>query len=100
MLRTGSGKVFRERLENSRRNSGVGGLGRKEVLVDVRSDAGSRNCNITQELVQLLVVANGKHDVTRYNALFLVVLGGIAGQLEDLSGQVLENGSQIDGCSL
>ena len=29
----------------------------------------------------------------------LVVLGGISGELEDLSGEVLKDGSQIDGGS-
>ena len=30
---------------------------------------------------------------------FLVVTGSVAGQLEDLSSQVLHNGSQVDWCS-
>jgi hypothetical protein len=35
--------------------------------------------------------------VTRDDAGLLVVTGGVTGQLEDLSGQVLHDGSQVDG---
>jgi hypothetical protein len=34
--------------------------------------------------------------VARNDTVLLVVLGGIAGQLEDLSGEVLEDGAQVD----
>jgi hypothetical protein len=35
--------------------------------------------------------------VTRDDAGLLVVTGGVTSQLEDLSGQVLHDGSQVDG---
>ena len=35
--------------------------------------------------------------MSRVDPLFLVVAGGVAGQLEDLSGQVLHDGCQVDG---
>ena len=52
-----------------------------------------------QELVQLLVVADGQLQVSRDDAGLLVVASSVAGQLEDLSAQVLEHGGQVDGCA-
>ena len=37
--------------------------------------------------------------MARVDPLLLVVAGGVAGQLEDLSGQVLHDGCQVDGSS-
>ena len=34
--------------------------------------------------------------MTGNNSALLVVLGGVTGELEDLSGEVLKNGSEID----
>lgn len=53
--------------------------------------------DVTQQLVQLLIVADGKLEVTRDDTGLLVVAGGIASQLENLSSEVLEDGSQVDG---
>jgi hypothetical protein len=47
----------------------------------------------------LFVVTDSKLQVTRHDTLFLVITSGIAGQLEDLSGKVLEYGSKVD-CSM
>jgi hypothetical protein len=44
----------------------------------------------------LLVVADGKLQVTGHDTLLLVVAGSVAGKLEDLSGEVLENGGEVD----
>ena len=44
----------------------------------------------------LFVVTDGELQVTRYDTLFLVVTSGVASQLEDLSGKVLEDGSKVD----
>ena len=51
----------------------------------------------SQKLVQFLVVSDGQLEMAGVDPLFLVVAGGVAGQLEDLSGQVLHDGSQVDG---
>jgi hypothetical protein len=44
----------------------------------------------------LLVVANGKLQVTRDNTLLLVVARSVASEFENLSGKVLENSREID----
>jgi hypothetical protein len=49
--------------------------------------------------VQLLVVADGNHDVTRDDTDTLVITRGVSGELEDLSSQVLQDGSEVDGGS-
>ena len=49
-----------------------------------------------EQLVQLFVVTDGELEVARVDPLLLVVAGGVAGQLEDLSGEVLHDGGQVD----
>ena len=44
----------------------------------------------------LFIVTNGKLQVTRNNTLFLVITSGVSSQLEDLSGEVLKHGSEVD----
>jgi hypothetical protein len=69
----------------------------EQVGVDIGQDTALGNGDVTEELVQLLVVADGELEMTRDDTRLLVVAGGVASQLEDLSSQVLENGSEIDG---
>lgn len=52
--------------------------------------------NVSQELVQLLIVADGELKVTWDDTGLLVVAGSVSGQLEDLSGEVLKDGSEVD----
>ena len=74
--------------------------------MDVRQDTAGGNGDTTKELVQLLVVADGKLDVSRDDALLLVVAGGVARELEDLSRQILEDcgevhwGTSTDACGV
>jgi hypothetical protein len=65
--------------------------------VDVGEDAALGDGDVSKQLVQLLVVADGKLEMARDNSRLLVVTGSVAGQLEDLSRQVLKNGSKVDG---
>ncbi len=65
--------------------------------MDVREDTTLGNGDVAQELVQLLIVPNGELQVTRDDAGLLVITSGVAGQLENLSGEVLEHGSEVDG---
>ena len=51
---------------------------------------------MAQELVQLLVVSDGELEMTGDDTGLLVVTSGVAGQLEDLSSKVLENGCEVD----
>ena len=67
------------------------------TLVNVGENTTLGDGDVTQELVQLLVVANGKLEVTRDDTGLLVVASGVTSELEDFSSEVLENGSEVDG---
>ena len=66
------------------------------TLVDVWKDTTLCDGNVSQKLVQLLIVTDGKLEMTWDNAGLLVITGGVTSQLEDFSSQVLKNGSQVD----
>ena len=76
---------------------GLLGLLGEEDSLDVGENTTLGNGDTGKELVQLLVVADGQLEVAGDDAGLLVVTGSIAGQLEDLSSQVLHDGSQVDG---
>jgi hypothetical protein len=52
---------------------------------------------MTKEFVQFLIIANGKLEMTRNDTSLLVVTGSITSQLKDFGGEILKNGSEIDG---
>ena len=51
---------------------------------------------MAEQLVQLLIVTDGELQMTRDDTGLLVVTRGIASQFEDLSSQVLQDGSEVD----
>ena len=63
--------------------------------MDVRQDTAGGNGDATEQLVQLLIVADGKLDVAGGDALLVVVAGGVASGLEDLSRGALKGGSEV-----
>ena len=63
--------------------------------MDVREDTAGSDGDASEELVELLIVADGELDVARDDALLLVVAGCVASKLEDLSGEILEDGSKV-----
>lgn len=67
------------------------------TLVDVWQNTTLCNCDVTQQLVQLLVISDGELQVTWDDTSLLVVAGGVASQLEDLSSQVFEDSCEVDG---
>ena len=67
--------------------------------MDVRQDSALSDGNSGQELVQLLVVADGELQVARVDPGLLVVTCGVASQLENFGSEVLENSCKIDGGS-
>ena len=73
-------------------------LGQKDCL-DVGQDTTLGDGDTGEKLVELLVVPYSKLKMTGDNPGFLVVTGSVAGQLEDLSCEVLHDGSQVDWCS-
>jgi len=76
---------------------GLLGLLGQEDSLDVGEDTTLGNGHTGEQLVQLLVVADGQLEVTGDDPGLLVVPGSIASQLEDLSSQVLHDGSHVDG---
>lgn len=70
---------------------------RKRTLVDVGENTTLGDGDVTQKLVQLLIVTDGELQVTGDDTGLLVVAGGVTSQLENLSGEVLENGGEVDG---
>ena len=67
------------------------------TLVNVGEDTTLGDGDVAQELVQLLIVADGQLQVTWDDTGLLVVTGGVASQLEDLSSQVFEDSGEVDG---
>ena len=68
-----------------------------EESVDVGEDTTSGDRGVGEQSVQLIVVADGQLDVSWDNAGLLVVLSGVASELEDLSSEVLKDGSEVHG---
>ena len=65
--------------------------------MDVGENTTRSDRDASEELVKLFVVADGKLDVPGDDAAPLVVAGGVAGKLEDLSSEVLHNCGKVHG---
>lgn len=65
--------------------------------MNVGQDTTLGDGDVTQELVQLLIVPDGELQVARDDTGLLVVTGSVASQLEDLGSEVLKDGGQVDG---
>ena len=70
-----------------------------ELGVYVRKNTTRGNSDLAQELVQLLVVSDSELNMSRDDSLLLALLGGVSGQLEDLSNEVLKDGGEVDWCT-
>ena len=66
-------------------------------MVNVLEDTTLGDGDVTQQLVQLLIVSDGELQMTGDDTRLLVVTGGVASQLENLSSEILKNGSEVDG---
>ena len=44
----------------------------------------------------LLIIPDGKLQMTRHNTLLLVITGGVTSQLQNLGSEVLENSSKVN----
>ena len=70
-------------------------LGEKDGL-DVGQDTTLGDGDSREKFVQLLVVTDGELKMSWDDSGLLVVTGSVTSQLEDLSSEVLEDGSQVD----
>ena len=75
------------------------GLLGEEHCLDVGEDTTLGNGNTREELVQFLVIANGKLEVTGDDPCLLVVTGSITGELEYLSCQVFHDSGEVHWCT-
>ena len=64
--------------------------------MDVWEDTTGGDGNIFHEFGKLLIVSDGELDVSWDNSWFLGIFGGVTGELKDLSGEVLKDGSKIN----
>ena len=65
--------------------------------MDVGQDTTLGDGDVSQQLVQLLIVADGELEMSGDDTGLLVVAGGVASQLENLGSKVLEDGSEVNG---
>jgi hypothetical protein len=65
--------------------------------VDVGQDTTLCNGDVAEQLVQLLIVSDGELEMPGDDTSLLVVAGSVTSQLENLSSEILENGSEVDG---
>lgn len=66
--------------------------------MDVRDDTSTSN-GALDEGVELLISTNGQLQMAGGDTLHLEILASIPSQLQNLSGQVLQDGSGVHGCS-
>lgn len=69
-----------------------------EHLVNVRDHTTTGNGGV-DEGVELLVSADSELEMARRDTLDLEILGGVTSKLENLGGEVLKDGSTVDGSS-
>lgn len=86
------------RLELLRRTlARLGCLLGQKVLVNVGEDTTLGDGNVSEKLVQLLIVPDGELEMAGDDTGLLVVAGSVTGQLENLGSEVLKDGSEVDG---
>ena len=65
--------------------------------MNVGEDTTLGDGDMTQKLVQLLIVSDGELKMTGNDTGLLVVAGSVTSQLEDFGSEVLKDGSEVDG---
>jgi len=65
--------------------------------MNVGKDTALGDCDVSKELVQLLIVADGELKVAGDDTGLLVVTSSVASQLENFGSEVLKNSGEIDG---
>ena len=65
-------------------------------MVDVWKNTTLGDSDVTQKLVQLLIVTDGELEVTRDDTGLLVVTGSVACQFKDFGSEVFKDGSEVN----
>ena len=74
----------------------LGALLGEEDGMDVGENSTGGDGDSSEKLVELLIVLDGKSDVSGDDARLLVVPGGVSSELKDLSAEVLKDGGEVD----
>ena len=90
------GRLVGNRLRLSSSLAILGLLG-EENLVDVGEHTTLGDGDLVEQLVELLIVADGELEVAGDDTPLLVVTGSVSGELENLSREVLKDGGKVDG---
>ena len=77
----------------------VFGLLGEEHSLDVRQNTTLGDGNSGEKLVKFLVVTDGQLQVTWDDTSLLVITSSVTGKFENLSSEVLHDGSQVNGSS-
>ena len=75
----------------------LGGLLGKKNSLNVGEDTTLSDGDTAEELAELFIVSDGELKMSGNDSRLLVVSGSVASELDDLSGQILENGGHVDG---
>lgn len=65
--------------------------------MDVRQDTTLGNCDVSEQLVQLLVVPDGELEMTWDDTGLLVVSRSVTSQFEDFGSEVLKHSGEVNG---
>ena len=69
----------------------------RRTLVNVGQYTTLGDRDMSQELVQLLVVSDGQLEMSRDDSGLLVITSGVASKFENLGSEVLKDGCKVDG---
>jgi len=74
----------------------LSGLLWEKVLVNVWQDTTLSDGNVSEKLVQFLVVSDGELKMTWDDTRLLVVTSGVSSQFENFGSEVFEDGSEVN----
>ena len=84
-----SGRIHKER-------ANLLGLFADECRMHIWDYTTGSNRGLAETLVEFLIVLDSQLNVTRGDAVLLVVLGGVASELQKLGRQILKDGRHVD----
>lgn len=67
------------------------------TLVDVGKNTALGDGDVSEKLVQLLIIANGELQMAGDDTGLLIVTGGIASEFKDFGSEVFQHSSKVDG---
>jgi len=69
----------------------------KLTLVNVGQDTTLRDCDVSEKLVQFLIVADGELEMARDDTGLFVVASSVTSQFEDFGRKVFKDSCEVDG---